>query len=335
MHQNAGGFFFGPFRRSSDIQLVQLSLPQLIHVTIGQMSRLNQHDARILRVILIEGLANFAVLITKLLVGLATGSLAVLGDAIHSFTDVINNVAAWFVTRHSTKPADPEHPYGHRKFETVAVFALAALLAMLAFELALHAITGETTEVATGNWELGLMIGVLIVNIIVSTWQRMWAKRLESDILLADASHTFSDVLITASVIIGWQLSAMGWVWIDRLCALAVAGLILYLAFGLFNRTLPVLLDERAIEPGTLRAAIQDIEGVRAVRRIRSRWVGSARAVDLVIEVDAQLPTTTAHEITDRIEALLEDRFQVQDVSIHVEPHIEKEPAQPVRTLGP
>jgi cation diffusion facilitator family transporter len=316
----------GRKQHSSDIQLAQTRSTQFTHGIIRRMNRLNQRDAKILRVILIEGLANLTVLLIKLLVGLATGSLAVLGDAIHSFTDVINNIAAWFVTRHSAKPADPEHPYGHRKFETVAVFILAALLAVFAFELGLHAITGETTEVATGSWELGLMFGVLMVNIFVSIWQRIWAKRLKSDILLADASHTFSDVLITSSVIVGWQLSAMGWVWIDRLCALAVAGLIFYLAFGLFKRTLPVLLDERAIEPDTLRAAIQDVEGVRAVPRVRSRWVGSARAVDLVIEVDAQLPTATAHEITDRLEALLEDRFQAQDVSIHVEPHIEKEP---------
>lgn len=288
------------------------------------MDRSKQRDNKILYVILVEGLANFAVLVIKLMVGLATGSLAVLGDAIHSFTDVVNNIVAWFVTRHSSKPPDPGHPYGHRKFETVAVFSLAALLAVLAFELGVHAITRESAQIATGSLELGLMIGVLIVNFVLSTWQRNWAKRLKSDILLADASHTFSDVLITSSVIVGWQLSAMGWVWVDRLCALAVAILILYLAFGLFKRTLPVLLDERAIDAETLRSAVQDVDGVLEVQRVRSRWVGSTRAVDLVIEVDAQLPTTAAHEITDRLEDLLAARFDVQDVSIHVEPHVKK-----------
>jgi len=165
------------------------------------------------------------------------------------------------------------------------------------------------------------MFGVLTINIFISTWQRSWARRLKSDILLADANHTFSDVLITASVIVGWQLSAMGWVWIDQLCALAVAGLILYLAFGLFKRTLPVLLDERAIEAEQLRAAVQSVDGVRAIRRVRSRWVGSARAVDLIIEVDAQMSTVAAHEIADQLEILLADRFDIHDVSIHVEPH--------------
>jgi len=282
---------------------------------------MDQRDAKILRIILIEGLANFCVLTIKLLVGISTGSLAVLGDAVHSLTDVINNIVAWFVTHHSTKPADPRHPYGHRKFETVAVFCLAALLAILSFELVLQAITRETIQITTGRLELGLMLSVITINIVISTWQRRWAKRLKSDILLADANHTFSDVLITASVITGWQLSAMGWGWVDQLCAIVVAGLIFYLAFGLFKRTLPVLLDERAIDADMLRAAVKNIDGVRAIRRVRSRWVGSARAVDLIIEVDAQLPTTDAHEIADKLETLLEDRFDIKDASIHVEPH--------------
>ncbi len=281
---------------------------------------MEHRDTKILRIILIEGFANLTVLSIKLVVGLVTGSLAVLGDAVHSLTDVINNIVAWLVTRHSAKPADSRHPYGHRKFETVAVFALAALLAILAFELVLHAITRETTEITTGRLELGLMLGVLIINIVISTWQRSWAKRLKSDILLADANHTFSDVLITASVIVGWQLSVMGWVWIDQLCAVVVAALILYLAFGLFKRTLPVLLDERAIEEDKLRAAVEVVDGVRAIRRVRSRWVGSARAVDLIIEVDAKLSTAAAHEIADQLETLLADRFDVHDVSIHIEP---------------
>lgn len=292
--------------------------------SVFAMVQTEQRDIKVLKVILIEGLANFAVLGVKLMVGISTGSLAVLGDAVHSLTDVINNVVAWFVTRHSVKPADSGHPYGHRKFETVAVFSLAALLAILAFELVLHAITRETSEIVTGHLELGLMIGVLLTNIVVSTWQRIWAKRLNSDILLADANHTFSDVLITASVILGWQLSARGWVWVDQICALAIAVLILYLAYGLFKRTLPVLLDERAVEAERIRTAVQSVDGVQAVRRIRSRWVGPARAVDLVIEVDAQLSTAEAHAIADQVEAMLTDRFDAQYASIHVEPYTDK-----------
>ncbi|MFT5182532.1 MAG: cation diffusion facilitator family transporter [Alphaproteobacteria bacterium] len=278
-------------------------------------------DRSIQRIIILEGLANLAVLLAKLAVGLSTGSLAVLGDAVHSLTDVTNNVVAWIVVRHSTQPADRRHPYGHRKFETLAVFGLAALLTVLAFELALRAIKRETIEVSQNVWGLGIMLGVLCVNIGIASWQRYWARRLQSDILLADANHTFADVLTTVVVIAGWQLSAFGYPWLDTICAIGVAIVILYLAYGLFKRALPVLLDEMSIDPEHLLDEIQEVPGVRGVQRVRSRWIGSSRAVDMVIDVDAGLTTAEAHDITDAVETLLEERFDVRDISIHVEPH--------------
>ncbi|NNE85770.1 MAG: cation transporter [Alphaproteobacteria bacterium] len=278
-------------------------------------------DRSIQRIIIIEGLANLTILFAKLAVGLSTRSLAVLGDAVHSLTDVANNIVAWIVVRHSAQPADRRHPYGHRKFETLAVFGLAALLTVLAFELALRAVRRETVEVSQNAWGLGIMLGVLCVNIGISSWQRYWARRLHSDILLADANHTLADVLTTVVVIAGWQLSALGFPWLDTLCAIGVAAVILYLAFGLFKRALPVLLDEMAIEPEQLIDEVQEVPGVRGVERVRSRWIGPSLAVDMVINVDACLTTAEAHEITDAVEALLEERFDVRDISIHVEPH--------------
>lgn len=284
------------------------------------MSDSTQRDRQIQRIILIEGAANFAILIAKLIVGISTGSLAVLGDAVHSLTDVTNNLVAWVVVKLSSRPADREHPYGHRKFETLAVFGLATLLVVLAIELALHAIRRDKPEVGQDAWELGVMLGVLAVNVVIASWQRYWARRLRSDILLADANHTFADVLTTVVVIIGWQLSARGYPWLDTACALAVAVLVMYLAYGLFKRALPALVDQFAVEPEILARMIKGISGVRKVSRIRSRWVGSQPAIDMVIVVDANLPTTDAHDIADTVEKLLEEQFQAHDVSIHIEP---------------
>ncbi|MCI0505236.1 MAG: cation diffusion facilitator family transporter [Gammaproteobacteria bacterium] len=285
------------------------------------MIKSTERHARIQRVIIIEGAANLFVLTAKTIVGFSTGSLAVLGDAIHSLTDLANNVVAWIVIRLSNMPADREHPYGHRKFETLAVFFLASLLVVLAFELGLNAIRKENVEIASGRLELGIMVGVLIINIIVAWWQRIWAQRLKSDILLADASHTFSDVLITLAVITGWQLSAHGYPWLDRICALGVSSLILYLAYSLFKRAIPTLVDQYAIDPEVLISAVQEVKGVRGVLRVRSRWIGSSPAVDLVITVDPELSTTNAHGISDQVESLIETRFHITDVSIHVEPY--------------
>ena len=283
-------------------------------------SNASKRDKTVQRVILIEGSANFAVLLAKLWVGITTGSLAILGDAIHSLTDITNNIIAWSVVRLSTLPPDREHPYGHRKFETLAVFFLASLLTVLAFELAWQAIKKEDTEVVTSSWELGIMLCVLAINITVATWQRMWARRLQSDILMADASHTFADVLTTIVVILGWQLSAIGYLWFDRACALAVAGLIFYLAYSLFKKAKPILVDEFALDPELLTNTIANVEGVLQVNRVRSRWIGSDMAVDVIISVDAKLSTDQSHKIATEIESLIEDKFGVLDVSIHVEP---------------
>ena len=284
------------------------------------MTETTHRDNQVRRVILIEGLANLLVLVAKTVVGLSTGSMAILADAIHSLSDLTNNIIAWIVIHFSSLPADREHPYGHRKLETLAVFILASILVVLAFELALNAINKEYAEVVSSGIELIIMLCVLIINIVVTSWQRMWAKRLDSDILHADATHTFADVLITGTVIVGWQLSAMGYAWVDRLCALGVALLIFYLAYGLFRRAIPVLIDEYAIDPVELSQLIKPLPGVKKVYKIRSRWVGKTRAVDLVVSVDSALSTEESHAIADSIESQIENHFGATDISIHIEP---------------
>ncbi|MGB5397123.1 MAG: cation diffusion facilitator family transporter [Gammaproteobacteria bacterium] len=279
-----------------------------------------QNDRQVRRIILLEGGANLLVLISKTIVGVTTGSMGILADAIHSLSDLANNIIAWIVMHYSSQPADRKHPYGHRKFETLAVFVLATLLIVLAFELALSAIQKEETVVVTSNIELAVMISVLVINVVVTRWQHGWARRLDSDLLRADATHTFADVLVTATVIGGWQLSAMGYAWVDRLCALGVALIVIYLAFSLFRRTLPVLVDEYAIDPQEIKQLLNTVDGVINVHRVRSRWIGKTRAVDLVITVEPSLSTEASHTIADAAEALLEQHFDAADISIHVEP---------------
>lgn len=284
------------------------------------MNNNSQTDKNVQRVILIEGSVNFVVLVAKLVVGLSTGSLALVGDAIHSLTDVINNVVAWIIIRISSSPPDREHPYGHRKFETLAVFFLASLLVVLSFELAMHAINKDDVEIENSVWGLGVMVVVLIINITLATWQRNWARKLKSDILLADATHTFADVLTTIVVIVGWQLSAMGYLLLDRICALGVSFLVFYLAYSLFKRAFPILVDQFALDPDLLSNSVLKVQGVRKVNRVRSRWIGSEKSIDLVILVDSDLSILDSHNIATNVESLIEKEYGVTDISIHVEP---------------
>ena len=275
----------------------------------------------VLRLLVVEGLVNLSVLAMKLTVGLTTGSVAVLADALHSLTDVANNVIAWIVMRTASRPADRRHPYGHQKFEMLAVFVLAVLLAAVGLEIAGRAISKTTTPPAESGWGLTVMLVVLAINIALTVWQRHWATKLDSKILMADASHTFADVLTTVVVILGWQLSARGYPWLDSVCALGVAAMIFYLAFRLFRDAIPVLVDEIAIEPEVLTASICQVPGVIDVRRVRSRWVGTERAADVIVTVEASMTTRQSHDIANAVESMLAEDFGVRDTTVHVEPH--------------
>ena len=279
-----------------------------------------ERDRQVRRVIVIEGLANVAVLALKLVVGVSTGSLAVFGDALHSLSDVANNAVAWFVVGISSQPPDRDHPYGHRKFETLAVFVLATLLTVLGIELALGALRREAQPTVGGPWALPLMLGVLVINVALASWEGAWARRLSSDILGADARHTFADVLTTIVVIVGWQLSAHGYPWLDTVCAIAVAGFVLALAFGLFRRAIPILVDSIAVEPEAVGDVAGAVHGVRRVKTVRSRSTGGSTAIDMVVTVDSGITAAAAHAIADAIEEELRAQLSVEDVTIHVEP---------------
>lgn len=285
-----------------------------------QAAARSARDRLIQRVLILEGTANVVVLVAKAIVGWSTGSLAVLGDAIHSLTDVANNVVALAVMRLASAPPDREHPYGHRKFETLAVFGLATLLTVLAFELALRTLEQDARTVAQHGWELAIMVGVLGVNVGLALWEGYQARRLDSDLLRADARHTLADVLITVVVMVGWQCAALGYLWLDTVFALGVAALVLLLAYSLFRRAIPVLVDRIAAEPEIIAEVVHAVPGVHTVQRIRSRWVGSSPVVDVVVTVNPMLSTVAAHAIADAIEKALWQKCAIDDVTVHIEP---------------
>ncbi|MFQ5718576.1 MAG: cation diffusion facilitator family transporter [Acidobacteriota bacterium] len=271
-------------------------------------------------VLIIEGCANLLVLVTKVIVGWSTGSVAILGDAVHSLTDLASNGLALAALRLSAEPPDREHPYGHWKFEPLAVFGLATFLTVIAVEIGWHAIGRIGQPVAQSGWGLALMLGVLAINTVVTAWEHRQARRLGSDLLHADARHTLSDVLTTIAVIAGWQFASRGWPWLDAVFALLIAGLVFYLAFDLYRRAIPALVDRAATDAGDVIQTVHAIPSVRAVRRVRSRASGSGIAADVVIAVDGMLSTAEAHGIADSVEAVLESEFGIKDVTVHIEP---------------
>ncbi|MFT6331619.1 MAG: cation diffusion facilitator family transporter [Bermanella sp.] len=274
------------------------------------------------KVLLIEGGVNALITVSKMTVGIMTGSAAVIADAVHSLTDLANNIFAWLAVKIAESPADNSHPYGHQKFEQLAVFALASLLTIVAFEVIVNAVERFGQPVEQSILGLVILISSLVINIILTFWERHWAKRLDSEILHADATHTLSDVLTSAVVIVGWQLAARGYYWIDTVFALIVSSIIFYLAFKLFQRAIPILVDQSRYPPDELKAAVNNIPAVITVGNIRSRDTGKGQVADVTVTVCANLSTIESHQIADKIEEVLAEKFDIQDVVVHIEPEL-------------
>lgn len=272
------------------------------------------------RVLLIEGASDIFFMVVKTVVGFHTGSSAVLSDAVHSLTDLSNNIVGLVLLRAANAPPDREHPYGHLKYETLAVFAIAVVIASMAVQVVLRAVTRTQADVTRDSVSLILMLVVLVINVGFTVWERDQANRLDSDILRADAGHTLSDVALTLAVIGGWQLAASGHKWIDTLSAIVVAGFVAWLAYSLFRRSVPVLVDHMVIAPEELSAIVEPVSGVAGITRIRSHQAGSEKVVDIVVSVDGALTTAESHAIADAVEAAVRQRIGDAHVNVHVEP---------------
>jgi cation diffusion facilitator family transporter len=267
--------------------------------------------------------ANIVVVIVKFAVGVDTNSLAVFGDALQSSVDAANNLFAIFVVRVAAKAPDEDHPYGHAKFETLGALLIALLLALSIFELVRGAVarllSGAPLLNVSGT-ALGLLVFTLLVNIAVVWIETRAGRRLQSDLLLADALHTRTDVFITLGVLAGLALSRAGLAWADPALALIVGVLVGRAGYQILRRSIPTLVDERAFDQATIQREAEGVHGVVSAYSIRSRHAGDRRFAELTIAVDGQSNVANAHHIADQVEERLRDRLQLDQVTVHVEP---------------
>lgn len=277
------------------------------------------------RVLWITLLLNIAVSGIKAAVGLATGSLAVLADALHSLTDGANNVLGLVVSRWSNPPPDREHPYGHQKFEAMGALAIAALLGIACFEIVRAAIerllAAAPAPVRMDAASLGLLLLVLVANVFVTLYERRAGRRLKSPLLLADAHHTLGDVWITLGVLAGAAgLWLLDWQWIDVALAVPVAAAVLWSGWAVLRQNLPWLVDASAIAPEAVQALALGVPGVIDCHDVRSRGlIGRQVFVEMHLVTDAA-DVETSHRMTEEIERRLNERYGPVEATIHVEP---------------
>ncbi len=275
------------------------------------------------KVLIITLLLNVFVMGLKVLVGHWTGSLSLLADALHSVTDSANNVLGLVAIKFSSPLPDREHPYGHNKFEALGALGIAAFLGIACFEIVQGAVErilkgGEPVKVSPP--ELWLLLIVLGVNIFVAFYERNVGKRVGSSILVADATHTMSDVWVTISVIGGLIGVWLGYQWLDVALAFPVALLVFWSGWSVLTENLPWLVDQMAIAPETIHTIAVSVPGVINCHDIASRGViGRQVFIEMHLIVDAP-DVETAHNITEEVEKQLEQRFHPVRILIHVEP---------------
>ncbi len=285
------------------------------------------------RVLWLVLFANLLVVAVKLVIGLRAGSLAVLGDAAHSGVDALNNVVGLFAVNVAAAPPDEEHPYGHGKYETLAALAVVSFLSIAGFELvsgSVGRLFGSASPPHVDSLTFVLLGGTMIVNTIVAVGESRAARRLQSPILSADARHTAADVLVTLSVICGLGLVALGWDDADAWLAIVVAALIAKSGWEILRRTIPVLVDSRAIESSRIRNFIGPVPGVLSVTDVKSRGTLEAEAfTELTVIVEGNITVAQGHEVADAVERKLLDAG-FTGVVVHVEPHTDQVEPDPV-----
>jgi cation diffusion facilitator family transporter len=267
--------------------------------------------------------ANLAVVAAKLIVALASGSLAVLGSAVDSGMDALSNLLALTVVRVAAKEPDEDHPYGHSKFETLGALAIVGFLSISCFELvrgAVNHLTGGAHRVAISDVQLALLVLTLGGNVLIAWYEQRRGVELKSELLIADAAHTRVDVFVSVGVLGAVLLARYGWWWIDPVIAIVVAVVIMLVAYRIFARTVPVLVDQRAIPTRDIQDTAQGVPGVKSAYRIRSRGPSELRYAEVTIAVDRHADVESAHAIADQVEARLKRDLQLHEVTVHVEP---------------
>jgi cation diffusion facilitator family transporter len=255
--------------------------------------------------------------------GLTSGAVSVLSDGFHSLTDTASNIVAIIGVRAASAPPDDEHPYGHRKFETMASVGILLFLLL---------VVREVLEAAWERFRSGgepdinaltfaVMGGTFVVNLAVVIYERRAGRRLHSEVLLADAQHTLSDLLTSATVILALIGVRFGYPWLDPAAALVVAVFIGYACWEIFVSTSGILADRIVLPEEAIRNVVRGVPEVLGCHHIRTRGTADFVFLDLHVWMEPAMPLEDAHALSHEVKDRLMTAFpQIKDAIIHIEP---------------
>jgi cation diffusion facilitator family transporter len=283
------------------------------------MTRASEVSSVLYRVLFL----NFAVAAAKIVLGLTSGAVSVLSDGFHSLTDTASNVVAIIGVRIAGAPPDEDHPYGHRKFETMASVGILLFLLLVLIEVLGAAWdrfqNGGQPQITALTF---VVMGVtFMVNLFVVFYERRAAARLHSEVLLADAHHTLSDLLTSATVIVALIGVGFGYAWLDPAAAVVVAGFIGYACWEIFQSTTGILADRIVIPEEDIRAVVGTVPDVMGCHHVRTRGSADFVFLDLHVWMDPTMPLEQAHALSHVVKDKLMANFpQIKDAIIHIEP---------------
>jgi cation diffusion facilitator family transporter len=275
------------------------------------------------RVLLRVLVLNVLVAAAKLIFGYATGAVSIISDGFHSLTDSASNVVGLVGVRAARQPPDANHPYGHRKFETLASAGIFFFLLLVLVEVLRTAIarfqSGGTPEITATSFVI--MGGTLLVNLGVVAYESAAARRHRSELLLADSHHTRSDVLTSLSVIAALIGVKLGYPILDPLAALFVAGFIGWSGWLIAREASRVLSDATVLSEIDVEQVVMSVPGVAGCHQIRTRGSADHAFLDLHVWAPRDMRLEEAHTLSHVVkDRLLEKYPQLADVIIHIEP---------------
>jgi cation diffusion facilitator family transporter len=270
------------------------------------------------------GVATLLVVV-KLVTGLATGSLALVSEAIHSGTDLVAALLTFFAIGVAARPADEGHAYGHGKADHLAALAEATFLVAASLFISWRAIlrlAGSTdAHVHATGWALGVLALVIVLDATRTTASLRASRRYASAALQSNALHFASDLGGSITVLIGLLLVRAGYRDADSIAALVVAALVLVAAGRLMRRNVDVLMDRAPAEAEeAARRAIAELEPRLDLRRLRMRQAAGRHFADVVIGVAPDAAVGQGHEAAEAVEAAVQRALPESDVVVHVEP---------------
>lgn len=266
---------------------------------------------------------NLAVASAKLVFGYMTGAVSMISDGFHSLTDSAANIMGLVGTRASRKPPDEDHPYGHRKFETLAAAGIFVFLLLAVIEVARTALTRFSAGGAPliSAWSFGVMLLTIAVNLVVVRYERREGRRLNSELLLADAKHTQSDVFTSCAVLLSLLAVSLGYPVLDPVGGLVIAAFIARTGWQVARDTSHILADRAAMGEADVRGVVMSIPEVQGCHQIRSRGSADHIFLDMHVWFSGRMPLHEAHRLSHVVKDRLCQAFpQIKDAIIHIEP---------------